>query len=165
MSVDVAILQLYVVQRRYLRERERERERECVCVCVDNSDSLSHKSLNGRQKLKPRSTSKPRCNFGSQTPNRGSFCSFFVPPALLRAFFCSLVDAVVCFENHASWSPRPRSRSPGISDWFYRAKQDARAKTLCDSGARLENSRKENVARAFLDTRFGDRCVERDVAN
>ena len=51
---------------RYLRES------------VDNSDSLLHKSLNARQKLKPRSTSKPRCNFGSQTPNQGSFCSFFV---------------------------------------------------------------------------------------
>lgn len=70
-SMNIVILQLFVIQ-------------HMVTKIVDSRDSLLHKSLNAWQKLKSLD-SKPRCNFGSQTPNRGSFCS----SSVLR-FVCTL---------------------------------------------------------------------------
>lgn len=71
---------------------------------LDKRDSLLHKSLNGGHKLKAADAGVAISV--AETPGRAPLTS---PACTLSA-----VDAVVCLENHADRSRRPRSRSSGI---------------------------------------------------
>lgn len=119
LNTDTATLQLSTVQR-------------MVAKILDKRDSLLHKSLNAVTEA-ARGRGQPCCNFGSRDAQRESpsFCFLFFtfPPASLRALF--LVDAVVCLENHANRSPRPRSRSSGIRGLVL--SRESAARTPCRS--------------------------------